>query len=106
MSGSLTGAIVGGRYRLTDRIAIGGMGEVWRGIDELLGRPVAVKILRTELAHDDAFVRRFREEARTAGSLTHPGIAAVFDYGESAPPRTGAAVSKGCGAIGFVWLRL
>jgi serine/threonine-protein kinase len=86
----LTGAIVGGRYRLTDRLAVGGMGEVWRGVDELLGRPVAVKILRTELAHDDAFVRRFREEARTAGSLTHPGIAAVFDYGESAPAKFGA----------------
>lgn len=98
MTGSLGGAIVGGRYRLVERIAVGGMGEVWRGTDELLGRIVAVKILRTDLAHDDAFVRRFREEARTAGSLTHPGIAGVFDYGESAPARAGEDSAPGSSA--------
>jgi serine/threonine-protein kinase len=64
------------------------MGEVWQGIDEILGRDVAIKILRSDLAGDNAFHRRFREEARTAGGLSHPGIAAVYDYGESplAPP--------------------
>jgi hypothetical protein len=73
---------LGGRYRLSDRIAFGGMGEVWRALDEVLGRKVAVKILRPELAYDDNFRRRFRAEARTAGALSHPGIAAVYDYGE------------------------
>lgn len=73
---------LGGRYRLQDRIAFGGMGEVWRALDEVLGRKVAVKILRPELAYDDNFRRRFRAEARTAGALSHPGIAAVYDYGE------------------------
>jgi serine/threonine-protein kinase len=76
---------LGGRYRLTERLAFGGMGEVWAGVDEVLGRAVAVKILRPELARDDAFRRRFREEARTAGGLSHPGIAAVYDYGEGTP---------------------
>ena len=71
------------RYRLTDRIAAGGMGEVWRGEDELLNRAVAVKLLPTGRAGDDAFLARFRAEARYAASLSHPGIAQVYDYGES-----------------------
>jgi len=89
---TLTGSRLGGRYLLTERLAFGGMGEVWRGTDEVLGRSVAVKILRPELADDNAFRRRFRAEARTAGGLSHPGIAAVYDYGE------GPAVAAGDGA--------
>ena len=72
------------RYRLTDRIAAGGMGEVWRGEDDLLNRSVAVKLLPTGRAGDEAFLARFRAEARYAASLSHPGIARVYDYGESA----------------------
>jgi serine/threonine-protein kinase len=60
------------------------MGEVWRGQDELLNRAVAVKLLPTGRAGDDAFLARFRAEARYAASLSHPGIARVYDYGESA----------------------
>jgi serine/threonine-protein kinase len=75
--------LLAGRYRLTDRIAVGGMGEVWRGEDELLGRAVAVKLLPTGRAGDEAFLARFRAEARYAASLSHPGIARVYDYGES-----------------------
>jgi tRNA A-37 threonylcarbamoyl transferase component Bud32 len=71
------------RYLLVRRLAFGGMGEVWEGSDVVLDRPVAVKILRAELADDDAFRRRFRAEARTAGRVPHPGIAAVYDYGET-----------------------
>jgi serine/threonine protein kinase len=76
--------LLAGRYRLTDRIAAGGMGEVWRGEDNLLTRSVAVKLLPTGRAGDEAFLARFRAEARYAASLSHPGIARVYDYGESA----------------------
>lgn len=70
------------RYRLQDRIASGGMGSVYGAVDERLGRRVAVKLLRAELAEDDRFVERFRREARAAAALAHPNIASVFDYGE------------------------
>src|SRR3954462_6294018 len=58
------------------------MGQVWRGHDVLLGRPVAVKVLRSEYTGDPTFLARFRAEAQHAASLSHPNIAAVFDYGE------------------------
>ena len=77
-----TDVVLGGRYQLTRRIAGGGMGEVWEATDEVLDRRVAVKILRREYADDATFLERFRAEARHAASLSHPGIAAVFDYGE------------------------
>jgi serine/threonine-protein kinase len=80
----LTDYLLAGRYRLTDRIAAGGMGEVWRGEDVLLNRAVAVKLLPTGRAGDESFLARFRAEARYAASLSHPGIARVYDYGESA----------------------
>ena len=73
---------VGERYRLIERIAVGGMGEVWRARDELLDREVAVKVLKEEYAADPTFLRRFRDEAKHTAALSHPGIAGVFDYGE------------------------
>ncbi len=76
------GVIVGGRYRLLRRIAVGGMGEVWEGLDQTLDRPVAVKVLRAEFAGDATFLARFRTEARNSAALSHPHIAALFDYGE------------------------
>ena len=79
----MTDYLLAGRYRLTDRIAAGGMGEVWRGEDQLLNRAVAVKLLPTGRAGDGSFLARFRAEARYAASLSHPGIARVYDYGES-----------------------
>lgn len=88
------GTVLDARYRLAERIAVGGMGEVWRGTDELLGRPVAVKVLRAELAEDLAFRKRFRAEARTAGSLSHSGIAAVFDYRETSVGPDGVSPSR------------
>ena len=70
------------RYELGQLIAAGGMGQVWRGTDVLLGRPVAVKVLRSEYTGDPTFLARFRAEAQHAASLCHPNIARVFDYGE------------------------
>jgi eukaryotic-like serine/threonine-protein kinase len=70
------------RYRLDHRIAVGGMGAVYEALDERLGRRVAVKVLKTELAHDPRFVERFRREARAIAALSHPNIANVYDYGE------------------------
>jgi serine/threonine-protein kinase len=70
------------RYRLDERLASGGMGEVWKATDELLGRPVAVKLLKEQYVSDESFRTRFRAEARFAASLQHSGIAQVYDYGE------------------------
>ena len=71
------------RYHRHHRIATGGMGEVWLAEDSVLDRTVAVKYLKREYADDTGFHDRFLLEARTAASLHHPGIATVFDFGES-----------------------
>jgi serine/threonine protein kinase len=71
------------RYRLDSRLATGGMGEVWRATDTALGRPVAVKVLKSEYADDPLFRSRFETEARHAAALHHPGVASVYDVGES-----------------------
>jgi len=76
--------LLGDRYRLDRRIAIGGMGEVWRAEDIVLSRTVAVKVLKSELTQERTFLERFRTEARTTASLQANGIANVFDYGEVA----------------------
>jgi len=75
--------MIGDRYRLDDRIAAGGMGEVWQATDTVLGRDVAVKTLHTDRAGDPGFQTRFRHEARAMAVLHHPNVADVFDYGES-----------------------
>jgi hypothetical protein len=71
------------RYRLDGRIAAGGVGEVWRATDLLLSRPVAVKLLRAEYVQHPETLARFRAEARHAGSLSHPRVARIYDYGEA-----------------------
>jgi tRNA A-37 threonylcarbamoyl transferase component Bud32 len=76
-----------GRYQLEELIAVGGMGEVWRATDQVLGRWVAVKLLRPEYLHDDVTLLRFRAEARHTGLLNHPGIAQVYDYQDASPQR-------------------
>ena len=73
---------MGGRYKLTDRIAAGGMGEVWKARDEILGRTVALKVLKSGLTDETGFTERFRNEARHSAALTHGNIAQVYDYGE------------------------
>src|SRR5215471_2306119 len=74
--------VLADRYRLEGPVARGGVGEVWRATDLVLGRPVAVKLLRAEYAQHPEVLARFRAEARHAGSVSHPGIAQVYDYGE------------------------
>ncbi len=78
-----SGAMIADRYRLQRLIATGGMGQVWEGLDTRLDRRVAVKVLKAELSGDEDFLARFRFEARTTAQLNHPGIAGVFDYGET-----------------------
>jgi len=77
-----TSVVLAGRYRLEGPVARGGVGEVWRATDLILARPVAVKLLRAEYAQHPEVLARFRAEARHAGSVSHPGIAQVYDYGE------------------------
>jgi len=76
------GITFGGRYELSSRIAVGGMGEVWKASDAIIGRTVAIKILKDEYMGDPGFLERFRAEARHAALVNHEGIANVFDYGE------------------------
>lgn len=77
------GLTIGGRYLLTRRIAVGGMGEVWQARDEVLERDVAVKVLKPEYSSDETFLARFRGEARHAAALSHPNIAGVYDYADT-----------------------
>ncbi|UFU06639.1 serine/threonine-protein kinase [Ruania halotolerans] len=76
------GLLLGERYELTERLAIGGMGEVWVATDLHLRRNVAVKVLRAEFAGDTHFLDRLRTEARNSAALSHQNIAAMYDYGE------------------------
>jgi serine/threonine-protein kinase len=80
--------MLGGRYRLDERIASGGMGDVWRCVDDVLGRTVAVKILLPSLLEEPGFTERFRVEARTMATINHPGVVDIYDYGSD--PKTGA----------------
>ncbi len=82
------GTVLGGRYKLDERIASGGMGDVWRGTDGVLGRTVAVKILLPSLLDEPGFAERFRGEARTMATINHPGVVDVYDYGSD--PAAGA----------------
>ena len=83
---------VGGRYELGELLGRGGMAEVRRAVDQRLGRSVAVKQLRTDLATDPTFQARFRREAQSAAGLNHPTIVAVYDTGEEVDPLTGVAI--------------
>ena len=81
-----------GRYELQNLIGRGGMADVWRARDHRLGRDVAVKRLRADLASDDTFQARFQREAQSAARLNHPNIVAVYDTGETQDPTTGLQV--------------
>ena len=79
---ALIGRTLDGRYRVLRRIADGGMATVYLALDERLDREVALKVMRQHLTHDESFVTRFRREARSSASLSHPNVVAVYDQGE------------------------
>ncbi len=70
------------RYELTTHLARGGMADVYQGMDTLLDRKVAIKILHSQFSTDEAFVKRFRKEAQAAANLTHPNIVGIYDWGQ------------------------
>ncbi|HCT79640.1 MAG TPA: Stk1 family PASTA domain-containing Ser/Thr kinase [Micromonosporaceae bacterium] len=78
--------LLGGRYQVGELLGYGGMAEVHRGRDLRLGRDVAIKMLRTDLARDNTFQMRFRREAQNAAALNHPAIVSVYDTGEERAP--------------------
>ena len=82
---SRRGSVVAGRYRIDSLIAAGGMGEVWRATDEVLGRVVSVKFLHPQFASDESFLERMLREARAASAINHPGVVAVYDFGRIDP---------------------
>lgn len=86
MTKTQTPWIIAGRYQIDALIARGGMAEVYSATDLRLGRKVAIKILRSDLARDASFLARFRREAQAAASLNHPSIVAVYDTGEEVRP--------------------
>ncbi|HEY8199681.1 MAG TPA: Stk1 family PASTA domain-containing Ser/Thr kinase [Candidatus Limnocylindrales bacterium] len=75
------GQMLGDRYRLTEPLGEGGMATIYLGRDLKLDRDVAIKLLRSEYGRDEAFVARFRQEAYSAASLSHPNVVQVYDYG-------------------------
>jgi eukaryotic-like serine/threonine-protein kinase len=83
---------VGGRYELGELLGRGGMAEVRQAVDQRLGRSVAVKQLRADLAIDPTFQARFRREAQSAAGLNHPTIVAVYDTGEEIDPLSGVSI--------------
>jgi serine/threonine-protein kinase len=80
----MIGRLIGGRYRVIAPLGEGGMATLWRAMDEQLDREVAVKLLRPQFSNDAGFAARFKQEARSAGSLSHPNIVSVYDYGTDA----------------------
>src|SRR5689334_12576311 len=84
--------VLGNRYEVGDLLGRGGMAEVHVGRDTRLGRVVAIKLLRTDLARDATFQARFRREAQSSAALNHPAIVAVYDTGEESVVEAGGGV--------------
>lgn len=78
----MIGHELGGRYQVIERIGGGGMALVYRAHDILLNRNVAIKVLRNQFVHDEEFIRRFRREAQSAASLSHPNVVSIYDVGQ------------------------
>ncbi|MFD0595174.1 serine/threonine-protein kinase [Catellatospora coxensis] len=75
------GTVLNGRYRIESRIASGGMGDVWKGTDDVLDRTVAIKIMLSALLEEPGFVKRFHAEAKTMAGINHPGVVRIYDFG-------------------------
>ncbi|MET3543813.1 serine/threonine-protein kinase [Paenibacillus favisporus] len=78
----MIGHELGGRYEVIERIGGGGMALVYKAHDILLGRNVAIKVLRQQFVHDEEFIRRFRREAQSAASLSHSNVVSIYDVGQ------------------------
>ncbi|TLS49915.1 Stk1 family PASTA domain-containing Ser/Thr kinase [Paenibacillus antri] len=78
----MNGTTLSGRYELIERVGGGGMALVYKARDTLLNRHVAVKVLRQQYVHDEEFIRRFRREAQSAASLSHPNVVSIYDVGQ------------------------
>ncbi|GGN95970.1 Stk1 family PASTA domain-containing Ser/Thr kinase [Saccharibacillus kuerlensis] len=78
----MIGQVFSGRYEIQERVGGGGMALVYKALDLLLNRFVAVKVLRQQFMHDEEFIRRFRREAQSAASLSHPNIVSIYDVGQ------------------------
>ena len=81
---SMSAMLLGGRYQVQDRIGTGGMATVYRGLDEVLGRTVAIKTMLPQYANDPSFAARFKQEAQAAAALQSPYIVSVYDWGKDA----------------------
>ncbi|MGI6643866.1 MAG: Stk1 family PASTA domain-containing Ser/Thr kinase [Bacillota bacterium] len=81
-SGDIAGRKVLNRYKILERLGGGGMSVVWKAYDLVLDRNVALKVLRPEMSEDDEFISRFRREAQSVASLSHPNIVSIYDVGE------------------------
>ena len=79
---NLEGSVIGNRYKVQEKIGNGGMATVYKALDQVLNRYVAIKVLREEFTTDEEFIKRFNAEAQSAARLTHPNIVSVFDVGQ------------------------
>ncbi|MEU1290109.1 serine/threonine-protein kinase, partial [Kitasatospora sp. NPDC005856] len=98
----MRGTVLADRYRLVDWLGGGSMGEVWLAEDELLGRRVAVKVVKPALLDEPGFAERFHAEARVMARLRHPGIVGVYDYGHGA----GHGAADGRRQVGYLVMEL
>ncbi len=80
----MSARVLGGRYQVQDKIGAGGMATVYRGLDEVLGRTVAIKTMLPQYANDPSFAARFKQEAQAAAALQSPYIVSVYDWGKDA----------------------
>lgn len=79
---NLEGSVIGNRYKIQEKIGNGGMATVYKALDQILNRYVAVKVLREEFTTDEEFIKRFNAEAQSAARLIHPNIVSVYDVGQ------------------------
>ncbi|MBR2567589.1 MAG: protein kinase, partial [Paenibacillus sp.] len=78
----MIGTTLAGRYEMIAQVGGGGMALVYKALDVLLNRYVAVKVLRQQFVHDEEFIKRFRREAQSAASLSHPNVVSIYDVGQ------------------------